>query len=717
MNSVLGGGSVAQEPAGLFLSSSSPDAAVRVLALQDLFKASTDLLEENPAFVHDTLLARLREPVAQVAKVVLAPSTLAVVHSSLNGQEIFGALLSTLDSASSTPEILETILPYLSGAFIDSFPEFADQVLQKVFWSRLLSGKTDHKERIVGWKALKRSTLEAQNAWVKGVGAVFALGAEVEKSVEANAALVQIIAKNLAALPSSELEIATTFLLSHVSVDSTTERLTDEPSTLIASAKLLGILVSLALASKLDKSTRLPFITSLLASLRATQRGLDAFTFPQPEVLLDAHFQLSPLTSQAIFGKPQSPKTLRRARAALLTAIVAAIQPLKGSAWNWLAVAEEEDLAKEEFKALVSSIYRLAHTGTTLGATTFGTSLLRSIFSHLVTDDAVAFLASIWTTESTPSQLKIVALKDAVTFLQVQGVSKKVDFQTIVPSVLVAVADAEKKVRVAALEVLEVVKSVMPESTAVVYGRDQYYGAATSSESVRTAFARRALILTVTQTAALKYLDVTDTTKYLNKLLSSRTELLMDGSYLLTLHQSLLDDASDSSSSKKSKASLKFKAATYLLSHVLSWPSVNSRTTILRALAGVKDSNKGALVLPILSEVVNSTTQQRRDSTEGVEPEVVAEYGRLLLQPFEGASKKWVEQTEGALEILGKALEMTDAAGVGAVLRKEALSVLGSSLFAVVKGDARLDVFKRLVKLAAVADAVRGPRLLEDPHC
>lgn len=193
----------------------------------------------------------------------------------------------------------------------------------------------------------------------------------------------------------------------------------------------------------------------------------------------------------------------------------------------------------------------------------------------------------------------------------------------------------------------------------------------------------------------------------------------MDGSYLLTLHQSLLDElTTDSSSYKKSKASLKFKATTYLLSHVLSYPSITSRTTILHALAGIKDPNKGALVLPILAEVVNSSAQQRAESTQGVEPEVVAEYGRLLFQPFEGATKKWVEQTEGALEVLGKAFEIADASGVGAVLRKEALEVLGSSLFAVIKGDARVDVFKRLVRLATVADAVRLLELLarEEHH-
>ncbi|ORY85937.1 U3 small nucleolar RNA-associated protein 10 [Leucosporidium creatinivorum] len=688
MNSVLGGGSVAQEPAGLFLSSSSPDAAVRVLALQDLFKASTDLLEENPAFVHDTLLARLREPVAQVAKVVLAPSTLAVVHSALNGQEIFDALLSVLDTAKLDTIILDTILPYLAGSFVDSFPELADEVLKKVFWSRLLSGKNDQKERIAGWKALKGSSLEKTNSWIKGVGATFEVDAagELKNGVEANSALVQVIAKNLAALPTAELEIATTFLLTRLQVDSSTsERQTDEPSTLLASSNLLSILTSLALASKLDRSSRLPFLTAILSSLRATNRGLDAFTFPQPEVLLDDKGQLAPLTSQAIFGKPQSYKTLRRARAALLTASVAAIQPLKHSAWEWLTSSlASDDQARESYKSLVQAIYRLAHTGTTPGAIAFGTSLLRSIFSHLVTDDTIAFLASIWSDKKTPAQLKVVALKDGVTFLRVQGERKKVDFQTVVPAVLVALADGEKKVRVAAVEVLEVVQSVMPENTGVVYGRDQFYGAGTST--------------------ALKYLDVTDTTKYLIKLLSSRTELIMDGSYLLTLHQSLLDDPI-SESSKKSKATLKFKATTYLLSHILSWSSVNARTTLLRALAGIKDSNKGALVLPILGEVVNSTSEQRLQSIEGVEPEVVQEYGRLLIQPLEGATKKWVEQTEGALEVLGKALEITDASGVGAVLRKEALAVLGSSLFAVVKGEARVDVFKKLVRLATVADA------------
>lgn len=490
MNAVLGGGIVSSsEPSGMFLSSSSPDVAVRVLALQDLFKSASDIVEDNPTFVHDTLLARIAEPIAEVVEVVLANKTLSTVHTALSGSEIFSSLVSVLSAPKLNPAVLDVVLPYLAGPFISAHPDFIDAVVEEVFWGRLLSGKNATEERIAGFKALKGSKLEASHAWLKSVGAAFQVGLEedgtLKNGAQANATVVDTIAKNLAALPSKEFEVAIEFLLSQIEVEAT-ELLADEPSTVKASSELLALLVSAQLAGKMDKSHRLTFVVGIFDSLKAAQQGLDAFTGTQAELILDEKTgALAPLVAQAIFARPQTNKTLRRARAALLISSIASVQHAKSASWIWLASpSTEADDTTSTYRSLITTIYRFAHTGTTLGASSLSTSLLRSLFTSLVTDDVLSFLASIWSSPSTPSALKSIALKDAKTFVQVQAspeLKKPTDWQVVVPSVVVALMDKDKKVRSEAIGLLEVVQSTLPKITAHVYGRDKFYGASSGA--------------------------------------------------------------------------------------------------------------------------------------------------------------------------------------------------------------------------------------------
>lgn len=50
--------------------------------------------------------------------------------------------------------------------------------------------------------------------------------------------------------------------------------------------------------------------------------------------------------------------------------------------------------------------------------------------------------------------------------------------------------------------------------------------------------------------------------------------------------------------------------------------------------------------------------------------------------------------------------------GAGAILRKEAFVVVRTSIFASIRGDNRLDLFKRLIRLAVVPESVRRRSLL-----
>ncbi|KAK4702660.1 U3 small nucleolar RNA-associated protein 10, partial [Phenoliferia sp. Uapishka_3] len=680
MNLVLGAGLdlSTSTSSAIVLSNSSPDASVRIVALKELL-AAKELQIANPTFLHDSLLARLSEPNSSILAAVLESQTLEIVHEALSAEEIFNTLLVVLSTPKLSDEIYSIVLPYLSGPFLVAHPEKIEEVVKAFFWERILSRKGESKERVAVAQALSVGPITTYS-WISGVGALLHIS-DVEPTLDAavatNAAVVRTISSNIVKLEENAQSAALDFLLA------TSSNSDDDKSS------VLSLLVLIQLSSALSPSLRIPLASRIFETLQIGQISLDTLTGAQPESLLDKTLPAGPVLStllgQAILTRQKAPKTLRRIRAALLSSTVASLRAGEGFAWSWLEGGNEKS---GEYKGLGKKVYAIAHTGTTAGAADFARDLLSSLFTTLAGADAVAFLASVWTDQSTDEGLKICALRDAKVFVEVQSkkeVKGNVDFQTVVPSVLVALIDGGKKVREEAVGVLEAVVKGMPEKVGEVYGRGEFYGKSTS--------------------AAIKYLDVVDATKYLQLLLSSRVELIMDGSFLTTLHTTSLD--SDSSSSKKKSASLKLKAYTFLLSHATAWTDVFARTHILRSLQGIRDGPKTVLVVDILAEVVKNPVGAK------VEKEVVEEYARLLLQPFEGATRKWLEADDAkALGVFFSALAVTDRAGSGAMIRKEALSVVRTSLFATVRGETRLDLFKRLVRLATTAESAVTPNVL-----
>ena len=141
---VLGAGA----DAGIVLSNASPDPAVRVVALKELL-AATELHTANPAFVHESLLARLSEPVVEVAQAVLDIQTLDIVNASLSADEILAALEGVLASPKLDDKLFDVVLPYLAGPFLVAHPDKTDEVVESIFWNRILSRKGAAKERAV----------------------------------------------------------------------------------------------------------------------------------------------------------------------------------------------------------------------------------------------------------------------------------------------------------------------------------------------------------------------------------------------------------------------------------------------------------------------------------------------------------------------------------------------------------------------------------------
>ncbi|GAA5903331.1 snoRNA-binding rRNA-processing protein UTP10 [Sporobolomyces salmoneus] len=673
MNAVLGGSTLSTDAStALVISSASPDVAIRVSALKDVLKNAEDIKANgNGSFLRETLLARLSEPDQEVAAVVLAQGNRSILEETLEAQELLQAVETPIKTGDAA--YLKTVLPFLTGSFVSSHSHLADQIVKTILWPRLLSTKADSKINAVIFAALEGSILEKTHPWLKNVGS-----AQASEGVEQNSKVVDTIARNLAALPSQQLDEAIAFLLLEVAQP--------EPSW-------LSLLVSIAFAGKVEKARRVEFASSVLAAFRVDQGGLDILSGAQADKLFDeATGFIDASLLQNIFVHPTVAKTSRQLCAATVVGVIQAVHPVQHASWNWLSTTlDAKDQQVVAYRTLCTLIYRIAHTNSsTPGSAALATSLLSTLFTSLVADDVLAFLASLFTSSEVAIELRLSALKDSAVFIDVLSSAsekKAIDWQVVVPSVISALGDGEKKIRVEGLKVLEKIRDVAVAKegtkTGSVYGRDKFYGSSTSS---------------------LKYLELPDLLIYLTKLLASRNEITLSPSHLSVLHASMLD--SSDTPSKKKKVSLSFKVSTFLLGHVAAWKSLSARRKLLLALEGVKEKEKTNVVVQLVEESISLGEAGRAAFVATAPDEEVQTYAKLLLQPYDGITRKSLESEDSsAFAVLLQSFEITDTQGLGAHIRREALRLTGTSVFSVLKGENRVELFKRLVKLAVNSDA------------
>lgn len=525
MNAVLGGGSAigSGSSTAVFLSSTSPDSAVRLIAVRKLL-ATTDAYESDPTFVHDTLLARLAEPDAAIVGTLLStPAAISLLHTALDADEIFDTLARLLASDKLPLGVAKVVLAYLAGPYLLAHPTRADAVLIEVFWGRLLVGKSNAEERVAAYKALVGSRVD-RHVWTQGVAALLPLDWDPKTvkmpatAAASNAAIVAQIVSNVVALPTEESAAFSSFLLRSIAmVPGDITR--DEPSFTVGSAKVLSLLVCAQLAPRLAPVDQVTFVADILVALGAGSSGLEAISGTDGKALHDAQMQLDAALAHSVCTHAQSGKTLRRLRGAVVSMAVASLRPVPGSTWSWLAGKATLEVAA--YRNLATSIYHLANTAPekATGALLLARSLMTSLFVNLLQDDALAFLASIWTSASSSDDVKALALRDAAVVIAARAAKVSTDFQMLIPALLLAMLSDSVKVRSYAMAALTAVGSSLPSTPAEVYGRDEFYGP--TSDSVQ-------------------YLGLADIGSYIQQVVDRKTELSVDGAYLRAFHEKVL---------------------------------------------------------------------------------------------------------------------------------------------------------------------------------
>jgi U3 small nucleolar RNA-associated protein 10 len=125
---------------------------------------------------------------------------------------------------------------------------------------------------------------------------------------------------------------------------------------------------------------------------------------------------------------------------------------------------------------LMRAIYHLANVSTTLPV--LSSTLLQALFINFK-EDALIFLAGIWSTNDVKvlKESRSIALLHAAAFLEAHILEDDgIDFQTILPPLLMALQDPDAQICQGALECISRIRILSDHKLSTVYRFDTVYG-------------------------------------------------------------------------------------------------------------------------------------------------------------------------------------------------------------------------------------------------
>ncbi|KAI0670242.1 hypothetical protein C8Q78DRAFT_1138718 [Trametes maxima] len=598
------------ETATLLVASANADTSIRVRSVRDLLaRLSADAVSETDVSISSTLLLRVYDTESAVLKALYTSSPeVAVQAFTASSPSIYlEAVTQALHGTSAKPsrDAIRAHLTFFLTHFLPAqVVQEQDEETKRAMFRRvasdiilplLLYTKPRAKAAQAVWeileaaedKGLDPTTFELLGGCTEAVRwEQQRPGAAVkDKDSEKDSLDVGLLTKiNLAvAARIADNILASNYFQQHL--DSLLEKFHDENHH----ARALVYLVARALIARTGGSQRVKTARRVLEAMQLeTLEGMGDFMRGVDDV---SSFLNDASVGNAVVLKPSSHNTLHRLQVALLSVLPNIPRPT-GARLDWLADYTSASVVPDDQGAryiqLLRDVYRLSNSSAHLAL--LSTHLLRALFANLG-DDALAFLVGVWLAASTDphsklqdeqSHIQYAALRHAGAFLEAHIVTQRVvDFQTVLPAMLVMLQTPDTSVREAAIKCIAVVIKIAFEKAAEsVYAFDAIYG----SES-----------------AKLQYVDWADFQKYARAIGETRDNLVHDPDYLQTFHKEHLGYSKTDS---KKVAGYKQHVLCYLLSHVNSCTTISVKVSLLKSLDGVSNPVKAQILLPTIEALV-----------------------------------------------------------------------------------------------------------------
>ncbi|SPO26583.1 related to UTP10 - nucleolar protein, component of the small subunit processome [Ustilago trichophora] len=613
----------------LWLSIHSAEASQRSLALKQLYKD----IQGGRALAHDTMVrealhARIQDSSADVLQVLYSQPT--ALLEAFDANTLLTMVAEALDEDKIPVERFNYHLSFLLNAFLKRHADVKDEIVQHAVWPYLLHSPSR--------KAIASSVIQLISQSNNVDGLLNAIASSVDESMapaDVNDAIAKAVAVHLSSLDTADRNGWVDFLRTTARPAHATGSAGDAMSRDLSLLTLLHLFAELegddfvSLADSTLQSVVLPSLPATGALTAEQTKQLSAAGLQ--ETLKDSQHikQLETLFKEA--GTEQSACLLVNY---LLTQLVRRVAVPASDAFLTSQVSSEVVHAKK----LLGTLYSVVNTSALPASLP---NLLLQILLLKTGDSSLPFLASVWTNTSAPcsAAVRLAALRHADAYLhaQVQASSQQEpkDFQVVVPLLLVALADAEAAIRLAAISglgrILQICKRAGEVSKASkkkgkeldIYGYESFHGAEASD--------------------AMQYIDLVSLVFYLEQLLERKSGFRNDAAVLSQLHGELLQIGRQDG---RKEVGHKHAMVCFIVSHILCIDSLPSRLVLLQSLAAVSDAAKLEMLLPLIRNVVEGNVAA---ATKGLRTNEDRElYLELLFASYDRSCRAVVEEASSS---------------------------------------------------------------------
>ncbi|KAK7055439.1 U3 small nucleolar RNA-associated protein 10 [Favolaschia claudopus] len=594
--------------------------------------------------IQAALIARIHDTSAIVLNTLYADPALALPVFLADPKSYLDGLSTTLTSSSKPKRnILRLHLTFLLAHFCPAAtPTSTEDVFHKILFPFLLFSKARQHSTDVVWELISQHPPDTIRVarWGNGQAKEDGEADATDRMTQLNTAITEKLAENIVKSDRYPSHFSDFIRKAH------------EIDPALSGHRLLDACAQVLEAINLQ---RLPDV-----DIPQTQT--------LPECLDDSHLD------RIVVHKLTSKSTTHWLQVYFLSRVASVPSPAS-QILDWF---QDESSAVDErtlYVKLMRTVYKLANSSPTSIGLTVG--LLAELFPHL-RDDALAFLAGVWTTslDSAP-ELCVIALRHAAAFLEAHSKEADgVDFQTILPALIICLKNGDREIRMAALDCIAVQRIMVEQRFSAVYAFDAIYG---ESEG------------------QLQYLAQNDLAQYVTAIMDHREHFALDPSYVKAFHVQHLGRAAIDKRTKDSD--YKRNVLCCLLSHVNVLHLISAQIALLDCLEDVSDASKSEMLQPLLLALSRDpqSIQSGSSSTERFASLVVASLDSSITSALNNA-------TSSLWDTFSTVIKRFLEPGPSSVCRTVLLQKLEQGLFAGLNIDRKVQLCNLLLE-AGIKDA------------
>ncbi|THH26927.1 hypothetical protein EUX98_g7265 [Antrodiella citrinella] len=652
----------------MVVASSNADGIVRAIAVRDLFARLTigGLSDAELSSVRSALLTRVQDTNASVLEALYAESSLLLPVVLENLDDFIQTLARAIQLASKAAikSHFTFVAKFLYPAVNDR-REWQDRIFHEIFFPFLLYSKSRQRAAVAVWEIIEDADKGVQAS--HSIGRHELLGGCIDAvrwqeasasqeestgSAKLNLAIAGKIAENIVTSESFPGHLDT-FL----------RKLQSDDIYIRALAYLVLRDVLGRLSGELQTSAGFKVVQAIGVVSLADMCDLFSGVENVSALLDDASL------AHVVYSKPNSRNTLFRLQSSILV-LLPSWPRRSGVTLDWVATDTKES-QHFEYVQLMRQVYRLANSSASVPA--LSSHLMRSLFISLA-DDTLSFLAGIWlnSPNAEESVLAYVSLYHAAAFLEAyNSIQHIVDFQTVLPAILVSLQHADRRVREAALQCVAALNRLsVGKKPKAVYAYDAIYG---------------------TSSSTLLYLDWADFTKYTQALNASAAHFLNDATFLSVFQQNALTSMRTDS---KKESGFKQRVLSCLLSHVNACPILSVKISLLRSVEGVSSPTKLQMLLPAIESLA-----KQEFKAQGETSTMQQQLATLLVSSIDGPSLKTLNEAEGAWEIYKSVVHHYFQPGSFSLPREALSARLRNAIFSGLTLEQKIEVCEWFLRL------------------